>query len=239
MISVCMATFNGERYLMQQLESILDQLPQESEVIVSDDGSNDGTISLLEKIASSDRRLRIINGPGLSSIAKNFENALVEAKGDMIFLADQDDIWLPKKVAECIKGLYTADMVLSNCRLVDEQGRVMNCECADFIRFRTGLIPNLVRNRFTGSMMAFRSSLLKHILPIPDRVPMHDWWIGMNGCIFGRIKYISTPLVLYRRHNANASSTGQRSKRKLGTRISNRISMTWYIFLRWIASIRK
>ena len=111
---------------------------------------------------------------------------------------------------------------------------IMNCECADFIRFRTGLIPNLVRNRFTGSMMAFRSILLKHILPIPDRVPMHDWWIGLVGEIFGKTCFIETPLVLFRRHAESSSTAAAETKASFFRQVFWRLQITWALAYRML-----
>lgn len=91
MISVCIATYNGEKFIKQQLTSILEQLAPADEIIVSDDNSKDNTRNIIEEL--NDGRIKIIDGPGMSSPTKNFEQALKHAKGDYIFLADQDDVW--------------------------------------------------------------------------------------------------------------------------------------------------
>lgn len=103
MISVCVATYNGEMYIRQQLQSILCQLADSDEVIISDDGSTDGTLTVIREI--NDKRIRLIDGPRRQSPTLNFENALRQAKGDHIFLSDQDDVWKPEKVAVCMKWL--------------------------------------------------------------------------------------------------------------------------------------
>ena len=103
MISVCVATYNGEKFIREQIESILCQLSSDDEIIVSDDGSTDGTIVIINCIG--DKRIRIIEGPRKHSPTFNFENALKEAKGDYIFLADQDDVWKTNKVEVCMKWL--------------------------------------------------------------------------------------------------------------------------------------
>ena len=96
MISVCIATYNGARYIGEQLASILKQLSAEDEVVVSDDGSTDGTLDIVRSF--NDRRIRIVDGPRRHSPTLNFEWALRNAKGEYIFLADQDDVWLPDKL---------------------------------------------------------------------------------------------------------------------------------------------
>ena len=120
MISVCVATYNGEKFIREQIESILCQLSSDDEIIVSDDGSTDGTIVIINCIG--DKRIRIIEGPRKHSPTFNFENALKEAKGDYIFLADQDDVWKTNKVEVCMKWLQKYDCVVSDAE-VTEIGR--------------------------------------------------------------------------------------------------------------------
>ena len=103
MISVCMATYNGEKYIRQQICSIISQIGEGDEVIISDDGSTDSTLDTIRSMADS--RIRIVKGPCRRSPTLNFENALSHAQGDYIFLADQDDVWLPGKVSACVQWL--------------------------------------------------------------------------------------------------------------------------------------
>ena len=100
MISVCIASYNGGTFIHQQLSSILYQIGENDEVIVSDDGSTDNTVSVIKSF--HDKRIRIIDGPGQASPVMNFENVLNAAKGDYIFMADQDDVWLDGKVTICM-----------------------------------------------------------------------------------------------------------------------------------------
>ena len=115
-ISVCMATFNGEPYILQQLISILSQLGEEDELIISDNGSSDKTLSIIESL--NDPRIKIFNYKYLS-ISGNFENAIKNANGDLIFLSDQDDIWMDGKVESFRNALKCASVVLSDCVIVD------------------------------------------------------------------------------------------------------------------------
>ena len=100
MISVCMATYNGERFIVGQIRSILSQLNADDELIISDDGSTDDTTILIEGIG--DKRITLLNG-GFHSPIKNFENAIKHAKGDVVYLSDQDDLWLPGRVEAALK----------------------------------------------------------------------------------------------------------------------------------------
>nr|AIA84980.1 Glycos_transf_2 [uncultured Leptotrichia sp.] len=99
MISVCMATYNGSSFIKAQLESILFQLNTNDEVVISDDGSSDDTLSIIE--AFNDPRIRLIEGPKIHSVAHNFEYAIRHSRGDIIFLSDQDDVWLNNKKQSC------------------------------------------------------------------------------------------------------------------------------------------
>ena len=123
MISVCMATYNGEKYIRQQLCSIISQIGEGDEVIISDDGSTDSTLDIVRNMA--DGRIRIVEGPCRQSPTLNFENALSHVKGDYIFLADQDDVWLPGKVSACMKWLGGYECVVSDAEMSDESLRAI------------------------------------------------------------------------------------------------------------------
>ena len=116
MISVCIATYNGSRFIDRQLRSILCQLGPDDEVVVSDDGSADDTLSIIRQFGDS--RIRIIDGPHRHSPIWNFEKAMQAAKGDYIFLSDQDDEWLPSKVKVSMTYLQEYDCIVSDNRVV-------------------------------------------------------------------------------------------------------------------------
>ena len=127
MITVCIATFNGEKYIREQLNSILFQLSLQDEVIVSDDGSTDNTISIIKSF--NDNRIKIIDGVHRHSPTLNFEKALKEAKGDYIFLADQDDVWKDDKVKICLKWLQHYDCIISDAEVTDENLNITFTVC--------------------------------------------------------------------------------------------------------------
>ncbi|MDE6634762.1 MAG: glycosyltransferase, partial [Bacteroidaceae bacterium] len=121
MISVCMASFNGERYIRQQIDSILQQLGDGDELVISDDGSCDATADIIRSYA--DRRLRFFCNPGPHGVTHNFQHALRQAQGDILFLADQDDVWLPGKIERQVRFLVEGgyDVVSCNCALTDAE----------------------------------------------------------------------------------------------------------------------
>lgn len=199
MISVCIATYNGSRFINEQLSSILPQLGKDDEVVVSDDGSTDDTLKIIEDF--DDERITILVNSERHGVIGNFENALRNAHGEYIFLSDQDDVWAPDKVRKCMNLLEACDMVLHNMQF-------MNSDKPDFFsirKARTGIIRNLCRNSYSGCCMAFRRKVLSWCLPFPKSIPMHDVWMGIMTEIEGKVIFTNDCLLQYRIHENNAS----------------------------------
>ncbi len=230
MISVCIATYNGSLYIDEQVQSILCQLSDNDEIIVSDDGSTDDTI---EKInAFADSRIRWAGLGGRLGVIKNFERALSAAKGDLIFLCDQDDIWLSGKVEKCREALRHNILVVTDCKIVDSE---LNQILPSFFQHRKsgpGLLRNLFRNSFLGCCMAFRRELLESVLPIPASVPMHDMWLGAIAETQGKVYFLPEPLSLYRRHGQNASPTAEKSRFSLFQQLKFRVVLACLVLNR-------
>lgn len=221
MISVCIATYNGAQYLRPQIESIVKQLGVSDEVIVSDDCSTDDTVEILRSF--NDPRIRVLTGGQFRSATFNFENALKHAHGDFIFLSDQDDIWLDGKVNAMMEALYTADLVTSDCRIVDAHLNTISPSYLATVNGRTGFMRNLVRtSSYMGCCMAFRKNVLQRCLPFPKRIENHDYWIAMVAEAFYRTRVLNEPLLLYRRHGLNASNTGGKSDKNLYEKLIKR-----------------
>lgn len=208
MISVCMATYNGEKYIKEQLDSILLQIGDKDEIIISDDGSSDATIEIVESY--QDSRIKIYRN-SFKNLILNFEFALKQASGDFIFLSDQDDVWLPNKVQVSISYLMHNDIVVSNCQVVNQQLIVINKSFFELNKTKKGLFSNLIKNSYLGCCLAFRKEILSKVLPFPKNIPMHDIWLGFVAELFYKIKFIEEPLMLYRRHGGNESPTGEDS----------------------------
>lgn len=211
MISVCMATYNGEKYVREQTDSILAQLGADDELIVSDDGSADATLAIVRSF--NDPRIKIFQNPGCHGPNGNFENALNHAQGDYIFLADQDDIWLPGKVDTCIEALRSADCIVHDCIVTDSN---LNPKYESFFAAhgsRPGFWKNWLRNSYVGCCMAFRKKVLGYALPFPAGLPVfHDGWIASLADIKGTLRFIPFKGICFRRHEANASTTAGKSK---------------------------
>jgi glycosyltransferase involved in cell wall biosynthesis len=222
MISVCIATYNGEKYIKDQLDSILIQLDENDEIIISDDGSSDNTINLIESY--SDFRIKLFKN-SFKNLILNFEFALMQTKGDYIFLSDQDDIWLPNKVEVCKKYLNSCEVVVSNCKVVNEDLKIINDSFFKLNNSKKGLVSNLVKNSYLGCCLSFRKEVLLKALPFPKSIPMHDIWLGFVAEIFFNTKFINEPLILYRRHGKNESPTGENSPYKLYKQLSFRFNI--------------
>ena len=165
MISVCLATYNGVATLHQQLSSILAQLSPDDEVIISDDGSTDGTLNVVRAFNSP--IVRIVQGPGTGSPIQNFEHALQQARGEYIFLSDQDDLWLEGKVQHMVAALKAgADCVVSDCHVTDDALNVTAPSFFAHARLHEGRWYNLfMRNFYLGCCMAFNRRVLLRSLP--------------------------------------------------------------------------
>lgn len=216
MISVCIATHNAEEYILEQLNSILTQIGDNDEIIISDDGSSDRTVEIIKKI--NDCRIHLYaykhledysteHLPSYYYATANFYNALLKAKGNVIFLSDQDDIWTTNKVVTTLRYLNNYDIVCSNFSIIDKDGNLI-----DKIYWQGDLFEHLNWIKvwkylpFRGCCLAFKKEVLQNALPFPKRLFLHDCWIGLNAWFSGyKYKFINEPLLLYRRHGNNVS----------------------------------
>lgn len=222
MISVCMATYNGEKYLREQIDSILTQLGEEDELIVSDDGSKDSSLKILNSY--NDNRIKIFNNLINHGVNGNFENALAHAKGDYIFLSDQDDVWIENKLKICLEMLASYDCIVHDCIITDERMNIISNSLFNELGIKSGVFNNIVRNRFTGCCMAFNKKVLKSIVPFPKSTKFyHDQWIGLKASLKFKVGYINKGLIYFRRHSANASSAANNSKLSLKDKVTYRL----------------
>lgn len=210
-VSVCMAIYNGEPFLREQIESILMQLQTGDELLIFDDLSTDGSVKIVTEFAD-DARVKLTKNPHKFGVVKNFEQALEAATGDYIFLSDQDDVWLPEKVTACVNALKNHLLVVTDCRVVDQ---ALNEIAPSFFQLRHsggGVLKNIWKNSYLGCCMAFRKELLSSSLPIPSTTPMHDMWLGLIAQVQGSVLFLPQKLSLYRRHSSTASDAAGKSR---------------------------
>lgn len=202
-----MATYNGHRWISTQLESILKQLGPDDEVVIVDDSSKDDTLEIVRSFG--DKRIRIFENATNLGVDRTFERAIGLANGETVFLSDQDDLWLPTKVERVMHVLDTepgTTLVLSDALIIDAAGASAGDTYFESRgRFIPGVIASILKSKFLGCAIAFRSRIRDKILPFPHPLPGHDMWIGTVNELYGRTHFISEPLMCYRRHGQNLS----------------------------------
>lgn len=232
MISVCMATYNGEQYVRQQLESILPQFAQEDELVISDDSSTDSTIRIIQSF--HDPRIKLFEGQSFRSPALNFEFALKQARGEIIILSDQDDIWLPSKL-EVIRGIFSRNairplLVVLDATVVDENEQELFPSVLKKLDAGTGFWKNLYDNRYLGCCMAFSRDLLARALPFPRNIPMHDMWLGQLCERIGTTQFVPVVTMKYRKHSASMTEFKIRFRPVI--QIKRRLVLAWNLLHR-------
>lgn len=242
MISVCIATYNGEKYLKEQIDSILSQIGKEDEIVVSDDGSTDRTLEILE--AYQDIRIKVFHhkknprwaGRTASSFlfaSDNFENAINHSKGDIVFLSDQDDVWYEKRVSTFKPVLESYPLVMCNFSTIDGDDKIIIEKNREKDPASTIFVKNLISTPFLGCCMAFRREALELAMPFPSPCIGHDFWIGCLLIHLGvPYKFIDTPLHQYRIHGKNVSPTVGKSPNKLMFKILYRVRFIIQIICR-------
>lgn len=222
-ISVAMVTYQGAEFLAAQLDSILPQLGPSDELVISDDGSTDGTKRILKEYQKRAPLIRLLKGPGCG-VKKNVEHVLSHCRGEYIFLADQDDLWRPQKVASVMEQFAKtgAMLVLHDAAVFErEPSKPMVDSFYQFRGSRPGVAKNILKNSYIGCCMAFRRPLLFYVLPIPGDLEMHDQWIGvLNDFYYKDSSFCREILLDYRRHGANNSQMTHYGVRKM---IRNRL----------------
>lgn len=222
-ISVCLASYNGEKYIKEQLDSILPQLSQNDEVIISDDGSTDKTIDVVRNF--NDLRIKIVENNLGKGYSRNFENAINNASGEYIFLSDQDDFWMPNKVELMLERLKVSDLVISDALISDGNLKPTLGSHFKIHGTKKGFLNNWIQTRYIGACMAFRKEMLTKLLPFPPNqfLCAHDYWIANIGEFYYKVELINIPLIKYRRHGENASTGGQKSTNTFWHKINVRI----------------
>lgn len=222
-ISVAIATYNGGKYIKEQIDSIIENLEENDEIVISDDGSTDNTIEIINLY--EDERIKIIQGPR-DGVKKNFDNAIKACSGKYIFLSDQDDIWEKGKVEKVLKIFKSNEKCLcvvhDSCVFDTVTNEIIIESFYNYRKSGAGVIKNIIKNSYIGCCMAFDSSMKKYILPIPNDIDMHDQWIGILCETKGKSIFIKDKLIKYRRHSDNVSKMEHYPLKKM---IINRINI--------------
>jgi len=199
MVSVLLAAYCGEKFIAEQIASILPQLEEGDELLVSDDSPEGEAATRDIVLTFDDPRICYVQGPR-QGVIKNVEFLLGQARGDTLVLCDQDDVWLPGKL-DLARGMDEV-LLIHDAKLTDENLRVTEESLFRKRGAGPGFLRNLLKNGYTGCCMAFRRELLPHILPFPEGIPMHDQWIGLRAQQVADVAWVCEPYLLHRRHGA-------------------------------------
>ena len=217
-IDVLLATYNGEKYLTEQIESILNQTYRNIRILISDDCSKDNTREIIKEYQKKDSRIHAYFQENNLGYIKNFEFLIKQVESNMFMLSDQDDVWLPEKIektAEVMKR-ENADLVFGDLEVVDENLKTINPSFNEYMLLKRKINKciknykvNYLYNCVTGCTTLIRSKWIEKILPIPSnsRYVPHDYWIGIMIALEGKLAYVEKPYIKYRQHGNNQIGT--------------------------------
>ena len=239
-VSVALAVYNGMPFLAEQLESITGQLQEGDELVVSDSGSTDGSLDLLTDLAKSRSEIKLYHCSherpinACIAVALNFQNAVNKCTNDVVVLCDQDDVWLPGRLAFVRKAHSNKSV---SCSVAD--GLVMSgssptkINLSDSKRCSPSAWANFYRLTVLGCQLSFRKSHIPHRLAIPlHKYITHDWWWYVNLCLSGPVIKSHEPLFFYRRHENNASLGLSRSADGFFLKVYKRVIFLKYMIWR-------
>lgn len=219
MLSIALCTYNGERYLEEQLKSFTAQSLLPDELVVCDDCSHDGTLGILKTFScSAPFNVKVIQNERPLGIIRNFSKAIKNCSGDYIAISDQDDVWMSTKLEETVKVLNFMEkeygknfplLVHSDLTVVDEYLNVLNTSMMKSQHINNEDNPSralgtlLANNYVTGCTVVINKALKNLSLPIPSEAIMHDRWLALVAASSGKIGFVDQPLILYRQHGNN------------------------------------
>ena len=212
-IDICLATFNGAKWIVEFLDSLVAQTHSNWRLVVSDDGSSDETIDIIKNyFADKKNNFYLVprDKTGLG-VVRNFQDALFVSQAEYVLLADQDDVWHPSKIKTLLLLMQRTErknkkptLVFSDLEVVDERLNTLDRSWWSYISIKPKWVMSLnamlIQNIVPGCAMMINRSLLNFALPLPKCVVMHDWWFLLVALAFGNIVYCPDKLIQYRRH---------------------------------------
>ena len=236
-VSVIVATYNGSKYIVKQLGSILAQSVQPGEIIICDDKSTDDTFLLLNTLAQKHSNIRLFANPEQLGVVENFKKAAKLArKGNWLVFSDQDDIWLPHKLEKLIDGMQSIDdgvtpaLVFSDLTVINKNDEVISPSYWDMEKIRPerlNISRLLYGNVVTGCTMIINYAMAEEFFSLDTDKFLHDQWLALIAYTFGKVKFLRERLVLYRQHENNVMFSENYKPSKISGRISLELN---YIF---------
>ena len=217
-IDILLATYNGEKYLKEQLDSILNQTYKNIRIIISDDCSKDTTPEILKEYQKKDDRIELHIQKNNLGVVKNIEFLLKEVKSPYYMLADQDDYWLPEKAEKSLEKLKEekADLVFGDLEVVDKNLNTMYRSFNDYMlltrkinKYINSYKVNYLYNCITGCTVLAKKETIEKIIPLPtnSKRVLHDHWIGLMVALNGKLAYVPEKYIRYRQHGNNEVGT--------------------------------
>lgn len=215
MVTVLLASYNGERFIAQQLDSLLAQTCTDFNILIHDDGSTDSTPDIIARYAARyPEKITVLDAPATGAAQRNFALLLSKCGSEYIAFCDQDDVWKSDKIQKNVSALKRAEdqsgretplLVHSDLCVADSALNTVSPSFFDFqgLRGSVTLPHTLVQNFVTGCTVMINRALAEKCGEIPEGCAMHDWWLALTALLFGRIEFIDEPLVLYRQHGGN------------------------------------
>lgn len=219
-VDILMPTYNGEKYLREQLDSILNQTYKDIRLIISDDCSKDSTSEILKEYKEKDNRVEIYLQENNLGVVKNIEYLLKKVENPLYMLADQDDVWLPEKIEKSVEKLEQekADLVFGDLEVVDQDLKTMYHSFGDFMLLNRKITKyinsyklNYLYNCVTGCTVLARKETIEKILPLPQKSKylIHDYWMGLVISLNGKVAYMTEKYIKYRQHGNNQVGTNK------------------------------
>lgn len=206
-----MATFNGEKYIKQQLDSILAQSYQDFELIICDDCSSDKTVEIINDY--SDSRIKLYENKQNLGFKNNFQKAVSLCSKDYIAFCDQDDIWTSDHLEFLLSNIGSCDLICANAKMIDSNGKDMNATTKNclgdffFPQNKSDLFKKLLHGNFVqGTASLITKKLADKVFPIPENIDFHDWWAASVSCLNNGCNYKDKIILLYRQHENNVTT---------------------------------
>ena len=234
LVSIAVCTYNGEAFLKEQLDSLIDQTYQPIEIIAVDDRSSDATLQILNSYKSKYQNFSVVENEHNLGYAKNFEKAISLCKGEYIALSDQDDVWDLNKITILVKNIGENALIYHDSEFISQDGFSLNQRVSHLLNMYEGKLntPFLFYNCVSGHALLFKRALVKKLFPFKKGL-FHDWFIAIIATENGGIKYLNQPLVKYRQHllsNTDILKLKKEEKINFKKKI-NEINLIWLRFV--------